>query len=287
MTAFEPQHDRFMERRAIEAWHRDRESGSHARIAVVVAVKNGARTIEECLRSVLEQTLEQVELVVIDGDSRDGTTDILNNYGEHLTYWASAPDTGVYQAWNRALAHVGADWVLFLGADDRLYSSETLALASERLRALAEVERIAYGSVMWHREDGRTEPTWGSDWTTAGRRFRLEMTLPHQATFHHASLFHEFGGFNESYRIAGDYEFMLRVRHDVRPRFIPGLTVTLKRPGGLADQPLTVKRKRLEVARAQIAHGLTWAVPLTMCLDLARDGRETLRRLCRNPGYRP
>lgn len=257
------------------------------RIAVVVAVMNSVGTIEECLHSVIEQTHNEVELVVIDGGSQDGTMEVVRAFADHLKFWASAPDKGVYQAWNRALAHVEAEWVLFLGADDLLFSRETLAAASGRLQGVDEEERIAYGSVVWLRADDLLELPWGSDWTTARRRFRFEMTLPHQATFHHITLFQEHGGFDESYRIAGDYEFLLRVRHEVRPRFMPGLTVTRKRPGGIADRPRTVVRKRLEVARAQIAHGLAWAVPITIALDLARDGRDILKGLTGSSGLRP
>ena len=89
------------------------------RISVVIAVYNGAQTIQRALDSIFEQTYRDLEVVVIDGGSTDGTQAILEHNASQIAYWVSEPDRGVYNAWNKALDHVTGDWVCFLGADDR------------------------------------------------------------------------------------------------------------------------------------------------------------------------
>ena len=85
-------------------------------------MRNGAETIQRCLDSVLAQQAGLAEIVVVDGASTDGTVAILERNAKRLASWSSEPDRGICDAWNKALARVRGEWVLFLGADDRLAS---------------------------------------------------------------------------------------------------------------------------------------------------------------------
>jgi glycosyltransferase involved in cell wall biosynthesis len=91
-------------------------------ISVIVAVFNGAKTLQQCIDSVAGQTYPHKELIVIDGGSIDGTREILEGDATKLAYWVSEPDRGIYHAWNKALARARGDWICFLGADDYLWS---------------------------------------------------------------------------------------------------------------------------------------------------------------------
>ena len=248
-------------------------------VAVIVACKNAAPTIAECLHSVVNQDYPHKELLVVDGASSDGTTNIIDHFGDEIIYADSVPDRSVYEAWNRALRHVTSQWVLLLGADDRLVSPHTLTLVAQRLGQLPATVRVAYGSQQWFSGTEVYPERWGSDWGTLGRRWRLEMPLPHQATFHRMSLFNEYGRFDSSYRIAGDYEFFLRMLPRERPQFLPGIVVTLKGRGGLSDDRKVRNLKRLERARAQATHGMAWAVPVSIAVDAARQVRNAMFRV--------
>jgi len=89
-------------------------------VTVVTAVFNGQPYLEGCLESVLRQDYPNIEHIVMDGGSSDGTLDVLRHYDDRIAFWKSGPDKGVYDAWNKALAEASGEWISFLGADDEL-----------------------------------------------------------------------------------------------------------------------------------------------------------------------
>ena len=88
------------------------------KISIVIACLNCSRTLRKCLESIREQSYLNKEIVLIDALSSDETLNIVREYEESIDYWESSADTGIYHAWNKALAHVNGEWVIFLGADD-------------------------------------------------------------------------------------------------------------------------------------------------------------------------
>ena len=103
-------------------------------ISIVVAVRNGARTLQRCIDSVRNQAYPHKELIIIDGKSTDGTVGILSCNANAISWWISEPDIGIYAAWNKALLHVKGEWICFLGADDYWIASTVLAQAASRLK---------------------------------------------------------------------------------------------------------------------------------------------------------
>jgi len=86
-------------------------------ITAIVAVFNGVDTLQQCIDSVAQQSYPAKELIVIDGDSKDGTVELLKASQEKINYWVSEPDSGVYNAWNKGLAKANGDWIFSLGSD--------------------------------------------------------------------------------------------------------------------------------------------------------------------------
>ena len=95
-------------------------------ISIVTAVYNGNNTIEETIRSVISQTYDNFEYIVIDGSSSDGTIEKLMQYDDQIDYWISEPDKGVYDALNKGIDLARGEWIYFLGADDVLVDSNVL-----------------------------------------------------------------------------------------------------------------------------------------------------------------
>jgi glycosyltransferase involved in cell wall biosynthesis len=251
-------------------------------ISVVVAVRNGAATLAQCLTSVTEQDYQELELIVIDGGSRDGTVAILER-APGIAYWESKPDRGIYHAWNKALDHVRGDWVCFLGADDRLAAPDVISRAAAALQAARDGYTIVYGSVKVV-DQGDTElATVGEPWPSVRNEFRRRMAIPHPGVFHHRGLFERHGRFDEGYRIAGDYEFLLRELVDHDALFIPGLVLVEMRAGGLSDRRQNALLILHENMRARYAHGLT-EVPEPS--GFARFRARTYERLERRFGQR-
>jgi glycosyltransferase involved in cell wall biosynthesis len=87
-------------------------------ISIITVVRNGRDVIERTIQSVLEQRYQNIEYIVIDGGSSDGTVDIIKRYAKRITYWVSEPDNGIYDAMNKALDHIRGEGHLFLNAGD-------------------------------------------------------------------------------------------------------------------------------------------------------------------------
>ncbi len=227
-------------------------------ISVIVAVYNSQATLQQCLDSVSSQTYAKVELIVIDGGSTDGTTDILRNNAQHLAYWVSEPDRGIYHAWNKALARATGEWICFLGADDYLCDAQVLARMAEQLVLIPENIWVAYGQIMLLDHDDQALFTLGQPWDTVRLRFRQEMCIPHPAVMHRRGLFDKHGLFDESFRIAGDYACLLRELKDGTALFVPGIVVAAMRPGGISSRPKSTLLTLREARRAQRDVGLRW-----------------------------
>lgn len=92
------------------------------KISIIIATYNAENTIKRCIDSIACQKSDEIELLVIDGDSKDKTVDILKSYGNIIDIFKSEPDKGVYDAWNKALRLATGEWIMFLGADDYFLS---------------------------------------------------------------------------------------------------------------------------------------------------------------------
>ncbi len=172
--------------------------------SIVLPVYNGAATLERALSSVLGQTYEKRELIVVDGGSSDGTLDILQRYDEHLELWISEPDAGVYDAMNKGLEHAKGDWLYFLGADDVMV--DVLDRLAPRFR---QPRTVYYGDVYMESRnrvyDGRFP------W----HKLRFK-NVCHQAVFYPRAVFEHYR-YSLDYAISADHELNLRVWAD--PRF--------------------------------------------------------------------
>ena len=207
------------------------------KFTVIIAVYNGADSLQRCLDSVFVQTWPFVEVVVMDGGSTDGTVEILQRNDRRIAYWESAPDRGIYHAWNKALEHASGDWICFLGADDYFWQEDVLERLAPHLRDACPPCRVVYGRVALLNAKGEVVHLAGEPWERVRRKFRSLMALPHQGVMHHRSLFEAHGGFDECYRIVGDYELLLRELRNGEAVFVPDVIVTGMRLGGVSNDP--------------------------------------------------
>lgn len=178
------------------------------KFSVITVCLNAAAHIAACLQSVLDQDYAEVEHVIIDGASTDGTQDIVRRLSGRVSKFVSEPDGGIYDAMNKGIGHATGDYILFLGADDFLLDPKVLADAAEFLeRNRADV---VYGGLEVRHPDGRATifhppPPEGA------LEFMICGCLPHQATFARRDVFERLGRFNTRYKVHADYEWFLRV----------------------------------------------------------------------------
>ena len=237
-------------------------------ISIIVAVFNGAKTLQQCIDSITQQTYPNKELIIIDGGSTDGTVELLKMSHEHIGYWISEPDHGLYSAWNKGLAKANGECICFLGSDDYFWDAQVLERMSGQLEKLPANIRVVYGQVMLLNSEGKELYLSGRPWQKVKNRFRQLMSIPHPGTLHRCSLFEQHGVFDESFRIAGDYELLLRELNSADAEFIPGLITVAMLQGGISSSPQNSLNQLLEVRRAQRMHnqglpGVYWLMAMS------------------------
>ena len=176
------------------------------KISVITVCLNAAPVLERTLASVLDQSYPGLEYIVVDGGSTDGTQGIIDKYKMHVARVISEPDKGVYDAFNKGIALATGDVVGILNAND-LYAPWALVTVAEEVGIRPECG-VFYGRVAVIDSAHRK-------WTvySPGGHELLpnNMSIPHPATFVRRELYKRHGIFDESYAIAGDWDFMLRL----------------------------------------------------------------------------
>jgi glycosyltransferase involved in cell wall biosynthesis len=179
-------------------------------LSVILVCKNPGPRLHAALASVWEQLHVAPDIVIVDGGSNDGTIAWLESHRARLGTLLTGPDSGIYDAMNRGVAAARGEWILFLGADDRLVGDKVL---SEALNRMNKTEAgVAAGEAAF--DDGRIYKL-RSHVNPLARNF-----VHHQATFYRRSLFTENDGFDTSLAIMADYEFNVRLWKN-RVRFKP------------------------------------------------------------------
>lgn len=218
-------------------------------VSVITVVYNGAATIEHAIRSVLDQPFGDFEYIVIDGGSSDGTVDIVNRYRSRIAHFVSEPDGGIYAAWNKGLRAARGQWIAFLGADDR-YEPGALQRYAEVIRGFGDEPVDYVSSRVAFVKDDKVVRVYGGPWQWP--LFAKTMNVGHVGSLHHRRLYERHGEYDESYRVCGDYEFLLRSRGALRTSFFPEITAAMS-VGGASNRQL--KRVFAEMARAKTEAG--------------------------------
>jgi len=227
------------------------------KFSVITVCYNSAPTLARALQSVADQDWPDVEHIVIDGGSTDGTAAILDAFRPRLAHIVSEPDKGIYDAMNKGLDRASGDVICFINADDQYTSNGVLSrVAAEMERH--DVEALA-GDAVFFRADNPG---------TIIRRYRSDRFTPdrlvwgwmpaHPALFLRREVIERVGRFRTDYRIAGDFEFIIRVFHGhaVRYLHLPEVLVRMQL-GGISTAGWRSKmRLNREVLRACRENGL-------------------------------
>lgn len=226
-------------------------------VSVIIGVKNGAATLQHCLDSIASQDCTAREAIVVDSASSDGTRELLqaNARAGKLTHYISEPDSGLYEAWNKGVRRSRGEWICFLGCDDAFHDAAALRHLLAAARSGSGEARIVYGLVNRVTPSGVIVETWGGPWAAARAACYAGFMIPHPGSLHHRSIFEERGLFDESYRVAGDFELFLRELLLRDPVFLERIVVDM-RFGGMSSRPAAIYRTLQEVQRARAAHGL-------------------------------
>ena len=213
------------------------------RLSLIIATWQAASTLERCLKSVLEQDFKNWELLITDGNSTDGTIDLIRKYEQHIAWWQSKDDGGIYDAWNQALRQARGEFVCFLGADDAWSDRSSLSRLFEAMQD-RDYDLITSRGVFVDSSNGKSFP-FGSAWDY--RRVGRRMVVCHPGLLHRRSLFLTYGLFNTRYRITGDLDFLLRLPQDMKTLHVDANSVIVEAAGISRRNVLDRLREQREV----------------------------------------
>jgi glycosyltransferase len=230
-------------------------------ISIVTVTFNCGDPVLDCLDSVLTQSHNHTEHVLVDGASNDGTIELLQGYSGRANLRAalvSEPDQGIYDALNKGLARATGEVVGLLHGDDAFADAEVLAAVAG---AFSDPNvQVVYGDLEYVSQE---RPNQVIRYWRAGpfspARLRYGWMPPHPTFFLRRSLYERYGAFDTSYRIAADYDFMLRVlKHLTSDEvvYIPRV-FTRMRTGGTSNRSLSnIARKSREDYWALRSNGI-------------------------------
>ncbi|MEJ2883671.1 glycosyltransferase family 2 protein [Pedobacter sp. GR22-6] len=215
-------------------------------VSVIIAVFNGEDYLARALESVRNQSYSNVELIVIDGESTDGTVDIIKQNVSYLNYWVSEKDKGIYDAWNKGLAKCNGDWISFLGADD-YYELDCLSNYVSYIDQQLIQPHFVSSQVRLVDKTGAQIRIIGQPWVWG--KFRKYMNATHVGSFHSREFFNEYGVFDDTFKIVGDYELLLRAGDKLKAGYLDLITVNMQ-TGGTSTNSNALK----EAMRAKIVN---------------------------------
>lgn len=229
------------------------------KISIVTVTYNCVEVVLDCLMSVAKQSYVDIEHVVIDGASTDGTLALLKAHQEKLAVCISKPDCGIYDAMNKGIAHTSGDVIGFLNADDFYSHDQVLSSVAKYFNADPSLD-ACYADLVYVKPSDtlRIVRYWKSNLFVRGS-FRKGWCPPHPTFFVRRSVYENFGVFDLSYRIAADVELMMRFleKYAIRVIYIPDVWVKM-RLGGTTNKNLrNIWVQNKEILRALKSHAQT------------------------------
>jgi len=205
----------------------------HPKISIITATYNAENTLEKSILSVLQQTYKNIEYIVIDGMSNDKTVEIIKSYNEHIDYFVSEKDDGIYDAWNKGLKKATGNWVMFIGADDFL-SPNAVEQYINYINENPEYDMITSKACLVD-ENGMALRIIGKPYHK--KQIRHYMQIIHSGSITKRKIFDKYGCFDSIFSIVADYEFVLRVCKKINIGFFNQITIKFS-TGGVSNRNL-------------------------------------------------
>lgn len=214
------------------------------KISIITVNYNNADGLDRTITSVLEQDVQELEYLVIDGASTDGSLEVIKRYQDKLDVWYSAPDNGVYQAMNRGVDRATGEFVLFLNSGDCFVSNDVLKQVLPHLGLGA----IYYGDLMFVQGQKERRQTYPKQ---LDFRYFLTRSLPHPGSFIRRSLFDSIFRYSEQYKIVSDWEFFIYavLKQKVIYQHLD-LLISRFELDGMSNDP--ANKKQIEQERAKV-----------------------------------
>lgn len=174
------------------------------KLSIITINYNDASGLKKTINSVVQQTFIDLEYIVIDGGSTDGSIEIIEENAESINYWISEPDNGIYNALNKGILKSKGDYLLFLNSGDWFFNKDVLSVF---MKDLGNYDIIYGNKINYYSDDNFMEEK--SPAIVDLYILAFSYSLPHQATIIKRKLFNELGLYDESLKIVSDWKFNL------------------------------------------------------------------------------
>jgi glycosyltransferase involved in cell wall biosynthesis len=199
-------------------------------LSIITVNKNNAAGLEKTCQSVVWQTFEHFEWIVIDGASNDNSVEIIKKYEDKINFWVSEPDTGVYNAMNKGIKKTQGKYCLFLNSGDWLFSPDTLKEAFNVIKDLDDAD-VYYGDSLLS-----NFKLWEMPKHLLIEHLYFQAALAHQSSFIKRSLFYEHGFYDENLPTISDSIFFVKEFWVFHSRFVYiGKTISVYQGGGISS----------------------------------------------------
>lgn len=211
---------------------------NNLKISVVTVCYNAVDTIEKTILSVLNQSYTNIEYIIIDGGSTDGTVDVIKKYADRLAYWISEPDRGIYDAMNKGIDIVTGEYINFMNSGDEFYDSNVISLLFNKPNNADVIYGDTYIILPNYKFRNKNRPL---------SEFNRTLPFGHQSTFAKSSLMKKFK-FDTSFKSAADYYFLYNLYKDgFKFKYVPLLVSKFDGYNGFSAKNIKLVRK--EIAR--------------------------------------
>jgi glycosyltransferase involved in cell wall biosynthesis len=178
-----------------------------SRFSIITICLNASDDLRKTLESISRQTCDDIELIIIDGGSVDGSDAVLEEYSSMINCLVSEPDNGIYDAQNKGIDHAGGDYLFFLNAGDILLDDQLF----EKLAGMSLEADLVYGNIQVKIKGGvgflKKMPR------KLSKAFMFNDTIPHQSVLIKRELFNRIGKYNLDYPIVADYDYFMRAMY--------------------------------------------------------------------------
>lgn len=225
------------------------------KISIITICYNSTETLEKTILSVAGQSHKNIEYIVVDGCSNDGTLDIIKKNQDKISRWISEPDKGLYDAMNKGIAMATGDLIGILNSDDTFYS-DTVVAEIAHFHQQNDIE-ASIGNIIQHKQDGKIIRLYSSKYWNP-EKLKIGFMPPHPSIFIKRELFNKFGQYSTDFIIGGDYELVTRffLKNKINWKY-SHITTTAMLFGGLSSSgSSSYELITIEIQKALLMNGL-------------------------------
>lgn len=228
------------------------------KVSIITVCYNSEKTIQKTIDSIRNQSYDNIEYIVIDGESTDSTLHIIQNNEDIINKWISESDEGLYDAMNKGIKLASGDVIGILNSDDTFYKENVL---EEVVNFMLENDlEASTGNIIQHNEKGKVKRVYTSkNWKP--EKLKIGFMPPHPSIFFKKELYEKYGYFKEGFKICADYEIIIRffLSNKINWKY-SGITTTAMLVGGASSSGVSsYKIITTEIKKALRANKITFS----------------------------